>query len=129
MAKKVVKEKNRSTSARDHLRSLTVGSPKKFKSEIVEFGGEKFEMRQPSIKILREIAKGADAEEDGTTGLIDLGVWGMVYCTYIPDTNQLVFEPGDVKEIMSHPKTAFIDVLTEVALRMVTLDVEEMEKN
>ena len=128
MARKVVKETNKSTSARDHLRSLTVGSPKTFKKEIVEFGGESFDVRQPSIKALRQVAQAAE-DKDGTTGLIDLGIWAMIFCTYVPDTNQLVFDESDHKEIMSHPKSPFIELLTSKSIEMITIDVEGMEKN
>ena len=115
------------TNTRDRLRSLTVGSPKKFKSELVSFGGEDFEVRQPSISTLRTIAE--KAEREGSVGMIDLGLWGMILCTYVPGTNNLVFDEIDYDEIISHPKSKFIELLTAKAIDYIALNPVELEKN
>lgn len=115
------------STPRDLLRSVTVGAPKNFKTEIIEFEGQEFELRQPSIKVLQTIAE--KSESDGSVGMIDLGIWGMILCTYVPGTNDLVFEEGDYKEIISHPKSKFIEELSSKAIELISIDPVVMEKN
>lgn len=121
----------KTVSLRDKLRSKTVGAKKQFKSEIVEWDGEQYEIRQPSVGQRGRILQAAkvqtgDAEK---MDLAKLQVMATVCCTYVPGEDTPVFEEADIEALMELPAGSFVDEFAQVALRFMNVDAEEAAKN
>ena len=62
-------------SKRDKLRSLTVGGNKTFSKHIVEYGGEQFEFRTPTVGTFRRIRNLATV--DGEADEAAIVIWEL----------------------------------------------------
>ncbi len=127
------------------LRAATLGSRKEFKSERKEWGGEVFEIRQPSVagraRIFRyagsleeEAPKGkkGKAEAAGVMQQVDLAkmqVWSVIECTYIPKSSEKVFTKVDYDDLMGRPAGDFVDAFAAIAMKLMNVDSEEDGKN
>ncbi len=115
---------------RSKLRSLTVAAKKNFKNEIVDWEGEKFEIRQPSVGTRGEIMQRArESEESVSFNVGAMQIWMVIYCTYIPGTNELVFTEEDYANLNEHPTGTFLDKFVGVATRLVNMTPVEDAKN
>ena len=114
---------------RDKLRSKTVGAKKVFKKIIVEWEGDKFEIRQPTVAMRAEITKKSlegfnrDAIDGGSiVESIDPGrlqVYSVIYCTFVPGTDDLVFEEADFDMLRSQPSGGFMDLFAANATKLI----------
>jgi len=121
----------RKKSMRDILRAKTVGAKKQFKSEIVEWDGEKFEIRQPSVGQRGKILQ-ASKVQTGDVEKMDfakLQAVAVICCTYVPGTNEQVFEEADLDALMELPAGSFVDEFSQVALRLMNVEAEVAAKN
>lgn len=110
-----------SVNLRDKLRAKTVGKSPKFRKEIVTYDGDEFEIRQPSQETRKELfekAKTPDGKVDNFTAL----VWGVINQTYIPGTEEKVFEETDFDSLMARPAGGFIDSFGAVALSLLNVE-------
>jgi len=118
---------------KSRLRSKTLGRKKTFKTEILSWEGDDFEIRQPSVAQRSAImARAMVIDEDGKLERIDTGqlqLWSVVCCTYVPGTNVAVFEDGDAESMSAFPSGDFVDKFSAVAQKLMKVDPEEMEKN
>jgi hypothetical protein len=117
-------------SNRDKLRELTVGAPKKFGEEIVEYGGEKFLVRQPSVGQRAAIMQ-ASKMITGDVEKIDLAkmqIWATICCVYTED-GENVFTNEDYASLEAQPCGGFIDEFAPVVMRLMNVEAAEKAKN
>ncbi len=118
---------------KERLREITVGSDPDLKSEIVEYNGEKFEVRQPTVATRSEIlSKSGMSVTDAKGNEVNFGnaqIAAVIFCTYVPGTDDRVFEEEDVPMLRQQPAGSFVDKLSRVAMRLMNVDSEEEAKN
>lgn len=104
-----------SMSTRDAIRSATVGAKSDFKSEIVEWGDVKVEVRQMSIQERFELYKATMDDDDDKVDTLKWLIMLVVINTYVPGTNERVYEDTDFDLLVKQPTDGFIDKLADVA--------------
>ena len=116
-------------SVRDNIRKATVGKATNFRKEVVEYNGEKVELRQPSIKVRNELFK--RSSKNDTFDMSDFLVWSTIYSAYVPNTNERVFEETDYDTLIEMPTGSFVDEFADkiAELMNVKKDVEDEVKN
>ena len=116
------------TSARDKLRAQTLGAKTKFVSKVVEYKGGKYELRQPSLAARRDIFARC-GNPDGTIDMMTSLVWMVIYCTYVPDTDEAVYDESDFDGLMAKPTGSFVDTFGEMLSQLMNADVTTAKKN
>ena len=120
-------------SKRDSLRKLTVGAEKNFASEIVEYNGDEFEIRQPSVsvrsKILKKSSLSDDIDDLGKVEFDKMQIYAVIYCTFIPGTDELVFDESDIPSLREQPTGSFVDEFAAVAMKLMNVKPEADAKN
>lgn len=120
-------------SKRDSLRKATVGAEKKFASKIVEYNGDKFEIRQPSVsvrsKILKKSSISDDIDDFGKVEFDKMQIFAVIYCTYIPDTDERVFDESDIPALKDQPTDSFVDEFAAEAMKLMNAKPQEDAKN
>lgn len=115
---------------RDALRAATLGAGKQFSKELVTIGEAVFEVRQPTISARSAILKAAKAQS-GDSDRLDVGalqVEAVLRCVFDPENGQRVFEEADRAALFEQPAGSFVDTLAEVALRLLNVDKDDLEK-
>ena len=114
----------------EKLRRLTLGAKRDFKSELVEYDGEKFEIRQPTIKARSELReKCTTISDDGVQfDMFEFLVWAVIHNTYVPDTQYRVFEDTDYEALVQNPIGGFMDQFSEVAAKLVNVETASKKK-
>lgn len=116
-------------SARDKIRSLTLGQAAKFRSEVVNIDGVDFEVRQPSIAgrstLLKMAGVKADTESAQNIDITRMQVLVVIHMTYVPGTNERVFDAADEAALCEYPTGSFVDQLAAVGMRLLNVKVEE----
>ena len=95
-------------SIRDQIRAATLGEKAEFRNEVVDYNGIKVELRQPTVKARKQIMDKA-VKDNGNIDILMFMTWGVIYNTYVPDTNDLVFEDADFDAMMEKPTGGFLD--------------------
>lgn len=121
----MVKEKQ---SLRDQMRAATLGSKNVFKSEILTHKGLKFEIRQPSIRGRQELRKRL-IDQEGTFDVFDALVWMVILYTFVPGTNERVFDEEDYDTIVAHPTGGYMETFSLTAAEFMNMDPEDIAKN
>jgi len=117
---------------KEKLREITVGAPKNFKSETVEIDGVEFEVRQPSVE-----DRGKLMSKAGVTSTRDLDdmdyaslqAYSVIYCTYVPGTDEKVFSEDDYETIKNCPAGSWVDQLNAPIMNLMNVQPEEDAKN
>ena len=113
-------------SIRDQIRSATIGEKSEFKSKIVKYNGVEVEIRQPSVKSRKDIMAKA-MTDNGTVDFAEFLTFAVLFNTYVPDTNELVFEDTDYDALMAKPTGGFLDKFGSDAAEL--MNVEDGEGN
>lgn len=129
------------SSKRDKLRNATLGVQPVFKSEFIEYNGQKYEMRQPTIKSRAELRdkciksverhepKGTNKTENSVdVNIFEFLVWSVIQNTFVPGTDERVFTEEDYDVLVSNPTGGFMDEFSEVASAIVNVKSEEVKK-
>lgn len=106
-------------SIREKIRSKTLGADKHFRSEIVKWDDIEVELRQPSNKARRNLLQKAK-DESGNIDPLEFLVWATIEGTFVPGTNEKVFDDGDYDALMEQPVGSFLDVFGEKAVEVFT---------
>lgn len=138
---------------RKQIRSKTVGAKSEFKSKKEEVNGVEIEVRQPSVaargKIMQrsrdnektqQIARGKSSKDKNAKDVdtqdilssLDYGkmqVWAVIMCSYVPDTDERVFDESDFDSLYNRPSGGFIDRLSTIAMNLMNVEPEEDAKN
>lgn len=111
-------------SARNRLRStIFSGKSKHRKSKIIDFMGEKVEVRQPTIRQITEMAKAAK-QDDVNAILLSI----IEHC-YVPGTEEQLFEKGDQEGLLDLPAGDWLNNLNKAIEELTGIDVGVAEKN
>jgi len=116
-------------SRRDRLRQVTLGAPAVVQSARVEWGGEVFEVRRPTLKVQRAIDS-ISTDKKGKRDNLKALMQALVRCVYVPGTEDLVFEPADINAMEDRGVEDFVGAFMK-ALGSLSSDTtpEEIEKN
>lgn len=118
----------------DKLRALTVGAAKNFRSEIVEYEGEQFLIREPTVGEKEDIQRKCgllSIKTDKRGGgqmelpLAKLKVYAMIACVCDPVTEEPIFTAADFDALYGQPDSGFMSVLGNVAVEMVNGSPDE----
>ena len=118
-------------ATRDELRAATLGETAKFTSEEVEYNGQKYEIREPTIKqrtVIMQQAKVTGSNED-KRDLGKLVAWACVECVYVPDTQEHVYEVADVEGMINRPCKSWVSVFGDKVLEAMNVKADEASKN
>lgn len=111
---------NEGSNAQD-IRSRIFQNSKKVKSEKVTFFGEEVEVRQPRMK---DILGSGDDNETSDRRLARM----IVMHTYVPGTNERVFEDAHIDEILEMPFGG-IQKLNDAMNRLMGINVNGEQGN
>lgn len=128
---------------RSKIRSNTIGKASKFASEVIEINGEEIEVRQPSVKTRSILMKKSrettsnkvevgDVSAEDVLQSIDYGkmqVLSVIYCTFVPGTDERVFSEEDYDALINQPAGGFVDDISTVAMDLMNAKPEEEAKN
>jgi len=110
---------------RDQLRAkIFAADNKKGKSKVVNFFGTEIEVRQPTVGQVTDYTK--DGKEN--ISLITM----LINHTFVPGTNDRVFEESDADGLKELPFTEDMRTITDVVAEFATLEndmVSSAEKN
>ena len=112
---------------RDKLRGKLLGSKKDFKTKTIEWEGDFFEFRQPTMKLRSKIYAKSKHDSDSVE-VFEFMVWSVIYTLYVPGTNDLVFEESDYEALMENPVGGFMDEFSETASQVMNVDPKEKKK-
>ncbi len=126
-------------SLRNKLRSATLGNVRAFRSTVVkvslpnEHGVEELEIevREPSVATRARIMKEAGVQS-GDMARLDIArlqVEAVMVCSFVPGTNDRVFDDIDRDALMQLPPGGWIDALSAPAMRFLNLDEDDIKKN
>jgi hypothetical protein len=116
-------------SVRDNIRAKTVGANSEFRKKTIKYEGIEVELRQPSVGSRKALMHKASIE--GKLDTAEFLVWGVIYNTYVPETNELVFEESDYDVLIEKPTGGFMDQFAEVIAELMNVnsEVEKKAKN
>lgn len=119
---------------RDALRSATLGNKPEFIKRIVKWGGQEFEVRQPSIaqrSELKNLCSINTAQDALNFDPYQMLVWAVIKLTFVPGTEERVFEDEDFDELMSQPDSedSFVNSLGEIAVDVFSIDTKKVKKS
>jgi hypothetical protein len=117
-------------SNKDKLRALTVGAHKEFGKEVVEFDGEKFLIKQPTVKQRNMIFQAAKIAS-GDAEKIDLAkmqILATIYCVCTED-GEPIFTLEDYESLENQPCGGFIDEFSPVVMKLMNVEAEAKAKN
>ncbi len=107
---------------RDDLRKKIFSSQNmQFQKEKLTLFGQSLEIRQPSLGMILA----AQENEDRTKAIVML----LVNHCYVPETDEKVFEEGDVAMLLSMPFGDDLLRANKVIEKMTAIDVMSAEKN
>ncbi len=118
-----------SETARDILRSATVGASVVKNHKIVEWNGHNFEVRSPTLKQQKHLKKVSTDPKTKDQDAMKALCHGIIECVYIPGTDEKVFEPSDVDNMMDRGISDFIGVFMKTLADLSDVKPEDIEKN
>lgn len=104
---------------RNDLRSSILSKKQQLNKKIVEWEGSKFEVRQPSVKARNDLYRKC-LDEDGNMDMTAFLVWGAILHTYVPDSEEKVFEDTDYDVLAEMPAGGFLDALSEAVSEVIS---------
>lgn len=115
-------------TTRDALRSATLGQKSQFRSKIVEYNGVEFEVRQPDLRSRQYILKNAK-DKNGDFDIVSFMVHSVITCTYIPGTQDRVFDESDLEAFLAQNTGGFVEVLGNEVSSLMNVEEENEVKN
>lgn len=95
-------------SIRDKIRAATLGKPVQFKSKTFNYEGVDVEFRQPNLKD-RQMLINKARKSNGDLDFVEFLVWSVIANTYVPDTNEKVFDDTDYDVMTNQNSGSFVD--------------------
>ena len=119
------------SAAREALRNSTLGERNVFKSKLIKYNGSEFELRQPSIKARNTLQRDCTTFSKGEADFnpFEYLVWAVIRNTYIPGTDELVFEEADYDTLVAKPPGGFMDLFGEEISLLMNVDVGAKKKS
>ena len=110
------------------IRNALIGSKPEFKSEQVEVGGQKIEIRQLTVGDRNGLLEKCKNDK-GVDGL-KLQVYAVIMTAHDPESGEKIFSPSDFDSLVAQPSGGFVDTVSNVAFRVLGISgEEETEKN
>jgi hypothetical protein len=108
---------------RKKLRDALSTQKVEFKHEIVKVDEHDYEVRQPTVKQRGEILRKSEVvtNERKERDVAKLTVWQVIDLTYIPGTQERVFDKKDYNWLMGLPTGTWFDELANASGRMMQL--------
>jgi len=108
------------TSDRDSLRQAIFSGAPQFRSERVEIKGVTVEVRQPSIRMRRELFNQC-MDGNGNLDANEFLILSVLKSTFVPGTNdEHMFDEADYETIMNQPTGSWVDDLVEAMGRLTS---------
>ena len=111
------------------LRSLVIGKTVVRRREIVEYQGQEFEIREPSVEELEEIRGRVFDPTKKNYKMAEYRVVGLIETLYVPGTDVKVFSDGDYDALMASPAGGPIELLSDKMFKLFSADVDDAKKN
>lgn len=109
-------------SARDKLRSKTVGKAKAFRTETVTVDGEQIEVRQLSVRDRLDVYN--RSSKNGVLDPLQFQIWAVIATCFVPGTKERLFEDADYDSLIDQPTGSFVDQLSEAAINMLNAEAK-----
>lgn len=93
-------------------------------SKVIEIFGQEVEVRQPSLAQIHKLGKAA-AANDKVPPFIRI----LTEYTYVPGTDEHVFEPTDADTLAAMPAGDWMNKLNTAIEQLTGVDVKAAEKN
>lgn len=102
---------------RNLLRTEIINSPKmKPTSRLIEFMGAQIEVRTPTLRTILDQPSDSDEENVKRVSMIR----AIIVNTYVPHTDELLFEEGDIDMFMNMAYNTDVQHLFEVMSELMT---------
>lgn len=107
-------------SNKEALRSGALRS-RPAKSKTVDFEGQKYEVRAPSVRSRAQILRRAGVldEKKKETDPGRMQVAAVIACTFDPESGERVFEEADFEALLEDPAGGVVDALAAPALEFL----------
>ena len=123
-------------NAKDKIRAATLGAKSQFKKTIVKYNGIEVEIRQPSIaerSQLQELCTERISNGPNADALIKVNntaffVWSVIKHTYVPGTDERVFDDADYETLSNSPSGGYMDKFFEIASNLTNVAVDDEKK-
>lgn len=112
-----------SSPERDALRAAAFAADAATDSKVVEFRGQRFEIRAPSLALQERIAKMESGARQSVATVLE--------CTFVPGSGEKVFEAADQEALLNLPVTpgGLFATLGKAITALVAVTPEGVEKN
>lgn len=108
------------------LRSKLLGTKANFRTEAVEYEGDKYQVREMSLKTRRKLVKkcmGADGQLDGTL----FQIYSIIYCV-LDEKGKQVFEESDAEALEEMPATSsFIGTFSDAIAKLASTEEADVK--
>ncbi len=108
--------------SRDTLRTAAFKS-RAARTETVTFDGETFEIHAPTVRTRARILEraGLTSSDEKKRDAGKLYAAAVLYCTFVPGTNDRLFEDGDFETLLDDQAGGLVDALAEVAVKFLNV--------
>lgn len=117
------------------IRAATIGKKKYFKKKVVDIEGVEIEIRQPNKIIKQQIVEKSKESIAGSNemgiNILEWQIWHIIECSFVPGTEERVFDETDIPGFKSGPEGDFADKLWVELQELVSTekDKEEAKKS
>jgi hypothetical protein len=118
-----------SNKLRDKIRTATLGAKKRYSSEIVDFNDVQIEVRQLSIADRNDYMTKALDATGKNADILKLQINSVIVSSYVPGTDEKVFEDTDYEVISKSIAGGYADVLWEAIQRLNNFTADSAKKN
>lgn len=113
-------------SLRDRLRTAAFSTEGAVKSTILNFNGEEFELKAPTVGLRQDLLKKATV--DGALDPIELYIWLAIECSCEPGTKNKIFADTDYNTFKGLYSGGFLDELIEVCPTLLNINKPDDQK-
>lgn len=110
-----------SQSIRDKIRAATIGKKSQFRTKIFNYEGIEVEFKAPNLKDRKTLLNRAKGD-NGDLDMINFIVWSVILNTYIPGTNERVFDESDYDAMMNQGTGSFVDQFGQEVAEIMTAE-------
>ena len=118
---------------KDRIRAASVGSMPKPKSVIVDLSDNEdepmlVEVRQPTPRQRQDYLEKC-RDEDYTVDSLKMQLYGVIDFTYVPGTDEKVYDEADFDAMANSGLGSFIDKISEVFVELCNTDHKNAKKS
>ena len=99
--------------SKEAIRKATLGQKQNFKSDIVMCNGVEIEIKQLTIFERNKLSMDSVNKETNTLDIISYQINSIIYCCYVPNTEEKVFDDTDKEVLKNSVSGGFADQLWE----------------